>query len=45
MIYDTTNKNADFRSVLYDIDVVIVEMEKMGYPKECLNYYKEKPLK
>ena len=45
MIYDTTTKNADFRSVVYDVDVVIDKMEKMKYPQICLDYYLKKPRK
>ena len=45
MIYDTTTKNVDFRSVVYDVDVVIEKMEKMKYPQICLDYYLKKPRK
>jgi len=45
MIYDTKLQKADFQSVLYDVNIVIKQMEKMEYPKVCLDYYKNKPLK
>ena len=45
MIYDNTTKNVDFRSVVYDVDVVIDKMEKMKYPQICVDYYLKKPRK
>ena len=45
MIYDTTTKNVDFRSVLYDVDEVIGHMGKMKYPQICVDYYRKKPRK
>jgi putative phosphoesterase len=45
MIYDTTTKNVDFRSVLYDVDEVIGHMEIMEYPQICVDYYRKKPRK
>lgn len=43
MIYDSTTKKVDFRSVAYDVDVVIDQMEKMEYPQICVDYYRKKP--
>lgn len=45
MIYDTKSYHVDFRSVLYDVDIMINQMNKMGYPQICLDYYMEKPRK
>ena len=45
LIYDTKSKIADFRSVVYDVDIVINQMIKKDYPKVCIDYYKKKPLK
>jgi putative phosphoesterase len=45
MIYDTTTSDVDFRSVLYEADTIINQMEKMDYPDICLNYYRNKPKK
>jgi len=45
LTYNTTIENLDFQSVLYDVDVVINQMEKMKYPKVCLDYYRSKPRK
>jgi putative phosphoesterase len=45
MIYDTTSSVVDFRSVLYDVDVVINQMKTMKYPQICLDYYINKPRK
>jgi len=45
LIYDTSTDNMDFRSVLYDVDVVIDKMKKMEYPQICLDYYINKPRK
>ena len=45
MIYDTKSYNVDFRSLLYDVDIVIKQMSKMDYPEICLDYYRNKPRK
>jgi predicted phosphodiesterase len=45
MIYDTKHQKADFRSVLYDVNIIIKQMEKMEYPELCLDYYRNKPRK
>ena len=45
MIYDTKSNNVDFRSLLYDVDIVIKQMSKMSYPEICLDYYRNKPRK
>tara|TARA_B100000315_G_scaffold221445_1_gene224829 strand:- start:403 stop:1038 length:636 start_codon:yes stop_codon:yes gene_type:complete len=45
MIYHTKRKKADFRSVLYDVNIVIKQMEKLDYPEMCLDYYRKKPRK
>lgn len=45
MIYDTKYQKADFRSVLYDVNIIIKQMEKMEYPQMCLEYYRNKPRK
>lgn len=45
MIYDSAIKDVDFRSVLYDVDVVINQMKTMKYPQICLDYYRNKPRK
>jgi len=42
MIYDTINKTADFKSIIYNVDTVINEMIKKKYPKVCLDYYRKK---
>ena len=45
MIYDTKSYDVDFRSVLYDVDIIIDKMRKMHYPQICLDYYSNKPRK
>ena len=45
MIYNTNSYEIDFRSVLYDVDIVIDQMKKMDYPQACLDYYRNKPRK
>ena len=45
MIYDTIRQKPDFRSVLYDVEIVIKQMENMGYPEQCLDYYRKKQRK
>jgi len=42
LIYDTKHKHTDFRSSLYNVDIVINEMEKRGYPEICVDYYRNK---
>jgi len=45
MVYDTISCDIDFRSVLYDVNIVIDQMKNMDYPKICLDYYINKPRK
>ena len=45
MIYDTKSNKVDFRSLFYDVDIVIKQMSKMDYPEICLDYYRNKPRK
>lgn len=45
MIYDTSAQTPYFRSILYDVDVVIDKMSKMKYPEICLDYYRRKQRK
>jgi len=45
MTYDTKQQKAVLRSVLYDVDIVIKQMETIGYPEVCLDYYRNKPRK
>ncbi len=45
LIIDTITDNLDFRSVSYNVNVVIDQMEKMEYPEICLDYYRNKPRK
>jgi len=30
---------------LYDVNIVIKQMEKLDYPEMCLDYYRKKPRK
>ena len=45
LIYESSTQNVDFRSVLYDVNVVIDQMVKMEFPEICLDYYRKKPRK
>jgi len=45
MIYDTKQQKADFQSVLYNVNIVIKQMENLDYPEVCLDYYRNKPRK
>ena len=45
LIYDTKLQKADFRSVLYDVNIVIRQMETMTYPEVCIDYYRRKARK
>ena len=42
MVYDTISCDIDFRSVLYDVNIVINQMKKMDYSQICLDYYNNK---
>lgn len=42
LIYDTEKDKVYKRSFPYNIDLVIREMERREYPKECIDYYKNK---
>lgn len=42
VIYDTINDKFEFRSLFYNIDILIDEMIKQSYPKECIEYYLKK---
>lgn len=42
LVVDTGQNIADFRSIPYDVDVVINQMAVLNYPLECINYYKSK---
>ena len=45
MIFDTNTQTPYFRSILYDVNIVIDEMRRANYPKICLEYYRKKPNK
>lgn len=42
VIYDTFNDNIKFKSLFYNIDILIDEMIKQSYPKNCIEYYLKK---
>lgn len=42
LILDTNKDKIYKKSISYDVDLVIKEMEKRKYPKECKDYYKNK---
>lgn len=44
MIYESDN-SFEFRSIIYDIDKVINQMEIMNYPQVCIDYYRHKQRK
>lgn len=42
--YDTDKNTIEMKNFVHDISKVIQEMESVGYPEICLNYYKSKKL-
>lgn len=42
IIYDTKKDEIDNKGIIYNINIVIEEMGKRGYSKECIDYYKNK---
>lgn len=42
VIYDTINDKIELKSLFYNIDILIDEMIKQSYPKECIEYYLKK---
>lgn len=42
LLFDDVKQKISLRNFIYDIDVVIKEMEKRDYSTVCLNYYKNK---
>ena len=43
MIYDHETKVFEKRHFTFNIDLFIQEMMAQNYPKDCINYYKNKP--
>lgn len=42
IIYHTDNDKFEMRSVFYNVDEVIYELETRKYPSVCIDYYKKK---
>lgn len=42
IIYDVSKADIQLETLVYDIDLVIKEMRKSGYPQICLDYYLQK---
>lgn len=42
VMFDESNQRLELKSFNYNIDFVINQMESVGYPELCLNYYKNK---
>lgn len=45
LVYDTEKNKIELKSSTYDLNLLISEMKKLRYPKECLNYYLRKKIK
>ena len=45
LCFDSVDNNVEFRSLTYDVDLVISEMKKLSYPEGCVAYYANKPRK
>ena len=41
-VFEPNKCNVEFKSIIYNVDIVISEMKKQNYPKECLDYYQLK---
>lgn len=42
IIWDTESGEFQMKSLPYNLDYLLSEMEKRGYPVECIDYYKNK---
>lgn len=42
LIYDITLNKIEFKSLRYDVELIINEMKSRGYPENCIEYYKSK---
>lgn len=42
LIYDTVLRKIEMKYITSDINLLINEMKKLNYPKECLDYYLQK---
>jgi predicted phosphodiesterase len=45
LMYDSDSKSIAMKSIIYNIDIVVNEMIQLSYPKDCINYYRNKMLK
>ncbi|HZY79664.1 MAG TPA: metallophosphoesterase [Cyclobacteriaceae bacterium] len=43
--YDVTAAKIELKELVYDVDIVIREMKAKNYPEECINYYRQKPVR
>lgn len=43
MILNLEKDSFELKQIAYDVDLVIAEMIKRKYPKECVDYYENKP--
>ena len=43
--FESTDAKIEFRSLSYDVEIVISEMKRLSYPKDCIAYYVNKPRK
>lgn len=43
MTLDLDKDSFEFKQIVYDVDLIINKMIKRKYPKECVDYYKNKP--
>lgn len=42
LILDTEKDEIEYKSIPYNVDLIINEMKKRKYPKECIDYYNDK---
>jgi hypothetical protein len=45
LVLDTASGEIQFESISYDVDRLLAEFSKRGYPKQCIRYYSNKDRK
>ena len=45
LIYDSNSKKIDFKSIIYNVNLLIDQMRIKKFPKECIEYYSNKKRK
>ena len=45
IVFDTETQEIKLKSILYNINILIHEMQVRSYSEECINYYRDKKVK